>query len=240
VVPTLFFCMQYFAIESAHLMHLVIGTALSSMIFSTFASTWSHQKNHSLDKSLIAYMLPGLLAGAFLGAYFAKHLSSRVLEILFGIFGCFIGLRFILQKKVISSTQAPSCSLKWSYSFIGVGISFLSALLGVGGGIFSVPLLQSLKFPIKKAIATSSAITFFATLFASLCYFLLGLHQIHAAKLEHTSLGFIYLPAFFLITPPSVALAFLGAKIAHRSSTTLLKRAFGIILLFVGIYMLWG
>jgi len=235
MIPSLFFVMEYFSIESLHLMHLVIGTALTSMIFSSISSTMSHQKKKMINWKIVKYMIPGLIIGAALGAYVAKKLPSHVLELLFGFSIILIGLRFILQKQ--ESTHKPHEPSSWTltYPLLGGGISFLSALLGVGGGIFSVPLLQTLHFPIRKAIATSSAITLCATFLASICYFLLGLHQIKSG----TSWGFIYLPAFLIITPLSVIFASFGAKTTHAIQTVFLKRIFGGSLLILGVYMLY-
>lgn len=235
MIPTLFFVMQYFKIENLHLMHLVIGTALTSMIFSSISSTMSHQKKKMINWKIIQYMIPGLILGAGLGSYLAKLLSSHVLELLFGASIVLVGLRFILQKPEATHKPHEPSSWNLTYPLLGGGISFLSALLGVGGGIFSVPILQTLHFPIRKAIATSSAITLCATFLASISYFLFGLHQIKSGD----SWGFIYLPAFLIVTPPSVIFALFGAKAAHTIQATLLKKIFGSLLLVIGVYMLY-
>ncbi len=235
MIPTLFFVMQYFKVESLYFMHLVIGTALTSMIFSSISSTISHQKKKMINWKIVQYMIPGLVFGASLGSYLAKALSSHVLELIFGASVILIGLRFVLQKPKATHKPHEPSSWNLTYPLLGCSISFLSSLLGVGGGIFSVPILQALHFPIRKAIATSSAITLYATFLASICYFLFGLRQIKSGD----SWGFIYLPAFLIVTPPSVIFASFGAKAAHTVQTALLKKIFGILLLATGIYMLY-
>jgi uncharacterized protein len=54
------------------------------------------------------------------------------------------------------------------------------------------------------------------------------------------SLGYVLLPAFAAIAVTSVLVAPLGARLAHRLPPRLLKRAFAVLLLVIGVLLLSG
>jgi uncharacterized membrane protein YfcA len=57
--------------------------------------------------------------------------------------------------------------------------------------------------------------------------------------LPQYSIGYIYLPALAGIVTASIVLAPVGARLAHRTSGTLLKKIFALILFLLATKMLW-
>jgi uncharacterized membrane protein YfcA len=52
--------------------------------------------------------------------------------------------------------------------------------------------------------------------------------------------GYLYWPAFLMMSVASISFAPLGAKLTHSLPVATLRRIFGIFLLFVGVSMLYN
>ena len=109
----------------------------------------------------------------------------------------------------------------------------LSSIFGIGGGIFSVPLLKISGMEMKKAVGTGAACAFPIALLSSTSYLLLGLN---VAGLPEYSIGFIYLPGVLGIVIFSFFFAKLGTKLAHKLNDNFLQFIFAAHLIPVAIY----
>jgi uncharacterized membrane protein YfcA len=118
-------------------------------------------------------------------------------------------------------------------SLYGLLIGFLSSLLGVGGGIFIVPLLLAYQVPLLGAIATSSASTCLTTLIGSVTYLLTAWQS----ELPHTW-GYIEIPAFLSLSLGSLLTARWGVFLARVLPRDRVKRVFAVVLAMTGISML--
>lgn len=108
---------------------------------------------------------------------------------------------------------------------IGFGIGILSGLLGVGGGIFLVPIMVGyLAIPQHSAHATSLLVVLPTAIAGSFVYS------------QHQNLD--YMMAFSLAIG-AMAGAAIGAHFMKRIPAHQLKRYFGVMLLLVGLRMVW-
>lgn len=114
-------------------------------------------------------------------------------------------------------------------------IGALSSLLGVSGGVFSVPILSGLGIPIRNAVATSTASVIFTTMIGSISFLILGWGLIPNKE----TLGYIYIPGFLAIGIASLIVAPFGVKLGHALPTKILRRIFACLLAIVGIAMLF-
>ncbi len=213
-------------------MHLAIGTSLASMVFTTFSAARSHYKKRGIQFSILKSMGIGCALGALLGAYLATVLSSAFLALFFGSFECLIGLFFLFpERKEKHPTPLPHYTLLMT---IGLIISTLSVLLGIGGGLMNVPVLTHFKVPMRRAIGTSSALSFLVALVGGIAFLSMGVTTVKAPE----SMGFIYLPAFIAISISAFITAPLGVYLAHRLSPSILRRSFGVVLVSAGLSIL--
>lgn len=107
--------------------------------------------------------------------------------------------------------------------FMGVICGLLNGLFGSGGGVAAVPLLEAAKLEPKESHATSVALIFVLSLATTISYFL-------GDKLDFGTAR-SYIP-YGLIG--SAAGAFLLKKIPN----SLLRRIFGVIILFAAFRIL--
>lgn len=235
MVPCLLFLFHLLDFPQAHMMHMAIGTALSAMVITGIASTWAHHNHKSVMWMIVMLMLPGILMGCTFGSFIAQFLSGVVLQLIFGVFICLLGAYVLFQKKKPPPhlKEKPHKSL---YTWFGFGIGTFASLLGIGGGIFTVPLLISYRFSEQKAVGTSAAVGMMITFLAALAYLYFGLDVITVPM----SLGFVYLPAFALISLGTVVFAPIGAKLAHKMAGAKLRMIFAGTLIIVGILMIFN
>ncbi len=119
--------------------------------------------------------------------------------------------------------------------FAGGGIGAVSALLGIAGGIMTVPFLARRRFPMRRAIGTSAFVGF--PLAAAACVGYIGGGWENPA-LPAGSWGFVYLPAFVGIAVFSAAFAAVGARASARLSEKWLRRIFGALLVVAALRLL--
>ncbi|MBI2743247.1 MAG: sulfite exporter TauE/SafE family protein [Chlamydiales bacterium] len=232
-VPCLFFIFRFLDFPQAFSMHLAIGTSLAAMFFNGVSSTLAHKKRNGVVWEIFKGMLPGIVLGSLIGAFFADRLSSVILEMIFGLFACLLGIHFLRPffNPKAHQQKAPGKSRLGLY---GLLISFISNILGIGGGIITVPTLLHHQVPEKKAIGTSAATGMVVSLFGAIFYLYYGLDAISFPY----SVGYLYLPAFIIISVTSSITAIYGAFLTSRLSPAHLRRIFGIALIAIGIIML--
>nr|WP_302578980.1 sulfite exporter TauE/SafE family protein [Methanobrevibacter arboriphilus] len=123
--------------------------------------------------------------------------------------------------------------LKWSILF-GIIVGFLSGLLGIGGGIFLIPLLILLGFTLRRSIAISSVFISLTAIGGTLSYIFTGF----GVNTLPYSLGYISLVNFGIIILFSIPMAYFGAKLAYKIPEKRLNQIFAILLFYMGIKML--
>ena len=231
-VPLLFLLFHFQGLPQAYLIQLAIGTSLASMVSNACSATIWHQRHRAIDWTTIKIMTPGIVVGSISGGIVARLISAIFLEMLFGLFACALAIYYWKRKKRHRKTHKHDRSL---IATLSGGIAFFAALLGIGGGIFTVPLLSALSFSEEKAIGTSAAAGLFITTFGALSFLFLGVGQIELPEV----LGYIYLPAFFLVGITSFFAAPFGANLTYQLPEKKLQKIFAIFLFAAGILMLF-
>jgi uncharacterized membrane protein YfcA len=229
IVPSLFFFFHFMKGPPEKLMHLVIGTSLASMIISTFVASYFQIKAKNVDWKFIKSLIVGILAGASSGVYIAHFLSSDILTRFFSFFIFFLSIYYFLSYEPRFRMQRKG----WLFPF-GLLIGELSSIMGIGGGVVTLPILNAYKIPLKKAVGTAAIATFITSFIGSVCYLFIGFY--HNFSYED-SLGYIYIPAFFLIGISTAVTVKLGVKLSQKFSNKLMKKAFAVVLFFTSIFM---
>ena len=233
-VPALLVIFSFLDFPKDYIMHIAIGTSLSSMTINTLAATYFHHRKKSVAWTAIRRMFLGIAIGSFAGAFIARELSSHSLQAIFGVFACLLGLSFIKPlKEVPESDTVPSFLV---FTFIGIGVACLANLLGLGGGFFMLPILFYFHFNGKKAIGTSSATSFLISLGGSIGYLVSTTESPNIPG----CFGYIYLPAFITISLGSLIASFYGVKLAHSLPINVIRKIFAFTIISVGLLMIFN
>lgn len=106
---------------------------------------------------------------------------------------------------------------------MGALCGLLNGLFGSGGGVAAVPLLESDNLPPKESHATSVALIFTLSLATTISYYLSG-------NLDF-SMAWSYIPY-------GAVGAIIGAVLLKKMPNSLLRRIFGVIILFAALRIL--
>jgi uncharacterized membrane protein YfcA len=213
-------------------MHCALATSLATIVITGVASARAHNQRGSVLWPSVVWLLPGLLLGAWLGSGLATRLSSTWLRNGVAAYCLLAALQLWLDWPRARATHADS-PRGAGLSAAGVIIGMVSALVGIGGGSMTVPLLVWRGVPAVRAVGTSSACGVGIGLASALGY----ATRIPAVAMPAYSLGYVYLPAAIGIAITSMLCAPYGARLAHRLSAVVLKRIFALFLLAVGLAM---
>lgn len=233
IVPVLSTVFLYF-LGTSEVVHIAIGTSLATIIITSLSSVRAHHKKHNAVRwDIFKLLSAGVLLGAFIGGWSSQFVASDVLGKIFGFLELLIAINMLLALKPSPHRQLPGMV---GNSAAGSVIGGLSSLVGVGGGTLTTPYLVWNNISMHQAIATSTAVSLPVAIAGTIGYFIAGLD---ATNLPAYASGYIYWPAFFGIVIASYFTAPIGAKLAHQLPVKLLKRIFGIFLIFLAIKMLF-
>lgn len=238
IVPVLVMLWQADALGGSQMVQLAVGTSLAVIVFTSISSVRAHHQHGSVLWPVFWRLTPGILLGAGLGATVASALPQAVLKNVFGIFELLVAMQMFLSLR--SSTKV---SAKHGLpGLLGMGlagalIGAVSALVGIGGGTMTVPFLDACKVRMQQAVGTSAASGLPIAMGGVLSYVLLGWGN---AQMPASAIGFVYGPALAGIAITSMLFAPLGAALAHRLPTSVLKKVFASFLALLGLWMLLG
>ena len=176
-------------------------------------------------------MAIGIIFGALIGALFAIQIKGLFLKYLIAVFILLVGFQLLFNISLTSKQFTPT---KPKSIFAGSVIGFLSSILGIGGGTFSVPYFKASGLNLTSAIGTSAACGVPIAIFGTLGYIIAGINK---DILPTMSLGYIYLPALLGVSITSIFSAKYGADIAHYLSQSVLRKLMAAWFFIVSIYM---
>jgi len=213
------------------------GTSLLVIVPTVLSSTYRHHKN-GLVVWRVAVILGVCGAVAALGgSTLAAHLPTGVLKTGFGVFILAISARMLVGLNAERSpSELDSCPRTSSLVILGLVMGVISGLSGLGGGALMVPALVLLfKFPMLRAIATSSAAIIFTAPGGIIGYVVNGIGV--AGRLPY-SVGYVNLAVWLAVVVLSVPMAQFGAKAAHAMDARKLRVLFVVLMVYVGLRMM--
>ena len=228
MVPILFYLFSFAGIEKTFVMHLALGTSFSIIIPTSIISTMTHMKFKAVDFSIVKTFGAFVSIGVVFGTVFAVSLKTSSLVLFFSIMTMLFAIYFLNAKEKINSTPRK---INLIYRVVcGFLSGFLSAPMGIAGGVINTPVLKMFGYPIKVAIGCSAAVGFIIALIGAIGFAASGNYLNINVPF---SLGFINIPTFLIFVPITMFMAKIGAKTVHKFDKRLIGKLFGIYLLII-------
>ncbi len=209
--------------------HVALATALASIVLTGLSSARAHHRRGSVLWPTVAWLVPGLVLGGWLGSGLATSLEGVWLRAFIAVY-CYLAAAQMALDWPRSRLERADAPRGPGYTAAGAGIGAVSALVGIGGGSMTVPLLVWRGVRPVRAVGTSSACGVAIALASAAGYALQGAPQ----GLPAGSWGYVFLPAAVGIALASVLTAPWGTRLAHRISGPALRRLFAAFLAVVG------
>lgn len=232
-VPALFYFFTTLGVEQAIIMHLCIGTSLLIVFLTGISSAWSHWRRGAVDFSLVRAIGGGIVLGVIAGSVIAKYVDGQSLGLFFVVMAVILtGVMFVDVSRFGLSDKKPGAATD---TMAGTVMGALATLMGIGGGVMSVPYLTLFGQTIHRAIGTSAALGVVIAFCAAIGFMVIGAQT--AIPLPAFAIGFVHIPAATFLASGSILGAPVGAMMAHNLPVKILKRIFACFLVLVVIKM---
>ena len=232
MVPAMYYVFQALDYSDERVMHVAVGTSLMVIVATSLRSVSAHAKLKAVDFDVLRKWVPWIIIGTLLGTVVAHYTPGTVLTGLFGGMALILSLQFFFGR--------PDWALREEMpdgvARIGLGglIGGLSAMMGIGGGVFGVTLMTLCGKTIHKAVATAAGFGVAIGLPGAVGYIANG----WGSDVVPYSLGYVNMPGFALLAGSAFFVAPIGARLAHKLPAEQLKRLFAVGLVAVGVMML--
>ena len=228
MVPILFYIFSFVGMDKSFVMHMAIGTSFLIIIPNSIISTITHMKFKAVDFSLVKTFGVFVMMGVLIGALFAVNSKTSSLVLFFSIMTMIFAIYFLIEKEKIN-LKPKKINLIYRV-ILGFSSGFLSAPMGIGGGVYNTPIFKMFGYPINVAIGSSAAIGFLISMVGAITFASSGSYFNINAPL---SLGFLNIPAFLIFVPITTFMAKIGAESVHKFNKRLIGKMFGIYLFIV-------
>ena len=226
IVPALVWIFTAYDFSPEVVTHLAIGTSLATIVVTSISSLTAHNKRGGVRWEVWRKMALGLVVGSLVGA---DMIDGQALQAIIGVGALLVALKMLFfSNKEQVGKPLPPAGVQFG---AGTGIGMASSIFGIGGGSLTVPFLNWAGLPMKQSVGTSAACGLPIALAGAAGFAWFGQDVVN---LPEGTIGFVHVIGFLCISVASFAMAKVGAKLAHVLPALMLKRAFGVLLIFAG------
>lgn len=239
VVAALSLALPTLGVPKGEVMHVSVATSMATIVLTFVSSATAHIRRGTVLWPSWRWLAPGMAIGGLVGAHIAQLLSGEALRWGITAFCAVTAGRMAFGKRRAHGAEGPERVPRSPWLLpVGAGIGSIAAVVGIGGGSMTVPLLMSLGVKPVKAVSTSAVCGLAIASSGALSYAL----SVHAPPqaLPWGSVGYLYLPAAAVAALGSMTLAPVGARVAHAIPSAALERVFALFLLVVGALIAAG
>jgi hypothetical protein len=237
MVPILILSYEHSGVSPSVLTHVAIGTSLFVVVFASIMSAYQHRKQENIHWRSVWMIGFSSALTAFATTKVAAVLSGRHLRIAFAIIVLTAAIRMLTESQIKAEKKLELLSRPSTPGLIGVGLTagIVSALAGIGGGVYTIPIMYYfLNMPLKLAIGTSSAAIVITALFSVTGYILNGIGR---PDLPGWSFGFVDLQRGIALAIGTLLLARVGAYVSFKTHPYRLRKLFVLFVILTSIYI---
>ncbi len=235
-VPCLHYGFVFLGVSPDIAMKVAVATSLAIILVASISSAVGHSFHGSIDTRAVFLMSAMAIPSALVGSKIGDILGGIFLQRVFGLTALFVAFQF-LRPVPANHAKGERDITPSSLIMVGGVSGLVSSVLGVGGGIITVPLLHLvLDLPMNRAVADSSGLIVFTAVSGTVGWVLSGWG---AEGRPAYSLGYVNMVAFVLIATTAMFTAQLGTWLAVKMEPNRLRIPFGVLLAFVGVRMLF-
>lgn len=232
LVPILsaMFMAQHLAPDNV--VHLALGTAMASIVFTSAASVREHMRQGGVDFGVVRRMMPSMVLGSLSASAASGLIAQRHLALAFAVIVYGGAAQTLVNRKPAAARALPGTL---PLAAVGFSIGIVCGLISAGGAFLTVPFMLWCGVPIRVAIGTAAMMGVPMAIVGTAGYVIAGWG---VAGLPATALGFVMLPALMGLVVGSVVTAPLGARLTHRLPVPTFKRIFAFVLFALATRML--
>lgn len=202
-----------------------VAMSLAIVGATSLTASFLHRRSGRVDTHTGALFGGIGLPAAFLGARLTHLMPPRTLLLLFGILMIVVGTLMVVRS-IREKHETPVVRPRRPAAVLaaGAGVGFLTGFLGIGGGFLIVPaltLFAGLAMPV--AVGTSLLVIAF---------------NCAAGLAGHLDAAAIPIVPTLLFTAMAITGGVVGERLAGRILPRRLRRAFGIFVILLGLYVL--
>ena len=239
LVPILIFTYEHSGVSPSVLTHVAIGTSLFVVLFTSLSSSYQHGKQKNIDWRAVFVIGLSSALTAFGTTRVAAALSGMHLRVTFAIIVMAAAIRMLTESEKKAQQKLELLSRPGTLGLIVTGFTagIVSALAGIGGGVFTIPAMYYfLKMPLKLAIGTSSAAIFITALFSVVGYIMNGIGH---SDLPAGAVGFLDLQRGIALGIGTFLLARVGAYVSFKTNPYRLRKLFAFFVILVATYLIF-
>jgi uncharacterized protein len=213
--------------------HLAQAAAMIINVFVSLPAMLQHHRAKAVRWDIFRRMLVPAIVFILIGVESGNAINAEHMKKVFGVFLVYVALENIWR--MVHQHPEPEPEVQrddwWRCGIVGAAMGFFAGLLGVGGGIVAVPLLQKLcRLPLRQCIATTAACMCVSATFGAIRKNLtlptLGLDPMESLQI-----------AAFL-APTAIIGGLIGGRLLHALPLTAVRVAFILLLVWSSIELL--
>ncbi|MBF0435653.1 MAG: TSUP family transporter [Magnetococcales bacterium] len=232
---------------------LVRPVAYLTNIFMYGAASLRYRRDNLYRWADIQPMIPWAMVGVVMGYFIGNVLNSGVIRVLLGLFAFFLAVKMLVEisesqkregilgdlQRAIGAKEPtgsyPSSLVGHStlaHGLLGLPMGMISGILGITGGVIEVPLQRYiLQAPLRRAIANSAVLVFFASVVGSLVAVTHGVQTGAFNFLTPVVLALI-------LTPGAYVGGFVGAWLTTVAPLNALRWMYAVLMFLISLRMI--
>lgn len=224
IFPTLF--------PDAPALKMAVATCMACLMVGSVSGSISYARSKMYDLRVMKIALPGLIGGSLLAPKISHLLPSDVLRLYISAIVVLIAVVKLIQQYRGRRNEEDTRPLQPMRIFVAALLSStLSGMAGVALGIFMIPFLLRYTH-YHQALGTNLILAVPYSILGTISYMASG-WQLHLDTPDY-SFGYVYLPAFAIISISIAIFPFVGLHLVKNISVKALQRVFYFYLLIVG------